>query len=78
MSRQQNAGRRSGSEECIGKMKNAYAILVEKLKGKISLGRSRLIWQDNIKTDIEISVLCKGWIHMAQDFVKTIMNLRVS
>jgi hypothetical protein len=36
----------------MGKMRNAYKILVGKLEGKkIQLGRPRSIWEDNIKID---------------------------
>jgi hypothetical protein len=65
--------------------KNAYRLLVGKLKGKRSLGKPRRRWVDNIKIDLrEI-----GWdgmdrIEQAQDrdqwraLVNTVMNLWVS
>jgi hypothetical protein len=34
-------------------MRNAYDILVGKSERKKKLGRSRRIWEDNIKTDLE-------------------------
>jgi hypothetical protein len=64
--------------------RNAYRILVGKPEGKITLGRPRRRWVDNIKIDQrEI-----GWdgmdsIDLAQDgdqwraLVNTVMNLRV-
>jgi hypothetical protein len=33
-------------------MGNAYKILVGKSEGKISLGRSRRMWEDNIRKDL--------------------------
>jgi hypothetical protein len=33
-------------------MRNAYKILVEKLEGKIPLGRSRCRWDNNIRMDL--------------------------
>jgi hypothetical protein len=61
-----------------------YRVLVGKLEGKRSLGRSRLRWEDNIKMDHQ-EVRCKGkdWINVAQDrdwwraLVNAVMNLRV-
>jgi hypothetical protein len=63
---------------------NAYRILVGKPEGKRPLGRYRLGWEDNIKTDLrEIGWGGMDWIDLAQDrdqwraLVSTIMNLRV-
>jgi len=57
---------------------------VRKLEGKISLGRPRSRWEDNIKMDPQ-EVGCGGvdWIKLAQDrdkwraVVNAVMNLRV-
>jgi hypothetical protein len=47
----------------MGEKKNACRILVGKLEGKISEGRPRYRWVNNIKMDLrEI-----GWIYLAQD-----------
>jgi len=35
---------------CMGDRKGAYRVLVGKLESKRTLGRSRYIWDDNIKT----------------------------
>jgi hypothetical protein len=67
-----------------GEKRNAYRILVGKPEEKISLGRPRRRWEDNIKTDFRE----RGWdgmvcIYLAQDrdqwmaLVNTVMNLRV-
>jgi hypothetical protein len=51
-----------------GKEKNAYNILVGKLEGKRSLGRSRRRWEDNIRIDLrEIGWEGIAWMHLAQD-----------
>jgi hypothetical protein len=49
-------------------MRNAYKILFGKLEGKIPRGRSRSMWEDNIKMDLE-EVGCEDvqWIHLTQD-----------
>jgi hypothetical protein len=36
----------------MGKMRNAYKILVGKPEGKKPLGRPRRRWEDNIRMDI--------------------------
>jgi hypothetical protein len=59
-------------------------VLVEKREGKRPLGRPRLRWEDNIKTDLQV-VGCGGmdWIELAQDrnrwraLVNAVMNIRV-
>jgi len=59
-------------------------VLVGKPEGKRPLGRSRHIWEDNIKLDLQV-VGCGGmdWIELAQDrdrwraLVNAVMNLRV-
>ena len=65
--------------------RGVYRVLVGKLEGKISLGKPRRRWEDNIKMDLE-EVGCGGvdWIDLAQDrdswraFVSAVMNLQVS
>jgi hypothetical protein len=57
---------------------------VGKPEGKRPLGRPRLIWEDNIKMDLQ-GVGCGGmnWIQLAQDkdswraHVNAVMNIRV-
>jgi hypothetical protein len=68
----------------MGKMRNAYNILVGKPRGKRQLSRHRLRWENNILMDIrEIGFEGLDWIHMAQDryrwgaFVTTVMSLWV-
>jgi hypothetical protein len=36
----------------MGKMRNAYNILIEKSEGKRPLGRRRRRWENNIKMDL--------------------------
>jgi hypothetical protein len=36
----------------MGKMRNAYKLLVGKPEGKRPFGRPRRIWEDNIKMDL--------------------------
>jgi hypothetical protein len=67
-----------------GEKRNACKILVGKPEGKRPLGRPRLRWLDNIKTDL-IEIECDGtdWIDLVQDkdqwraLVNTVMNLWV-
>jgi hypothetical protein len=42
-----------GHVMCMGKMKNAYQVLVGKPEGKRQLGRSRSRWEDNIKMTLK-------------------------
>jgi hypothetical protein len=65
----------------MGKMRNAYKILVIKSKGKRPFGRCR--WKD-IRMDLrEMGWEGVDWMHLAQDkdqwqaLVNTIMNLWV-
>jgi hypothetical protein len=67
-----------------GEKRTAYRIFVEKLEGKRPLGRPRLRWVDNIRTDVrETGWGGMEWINLAQDrdqwraLVSTVMNLRV-
>jgi hypothetical protein len=50
-----------------GKMRNAYQILLEILKGRDYLGDTRR-WEDNIKTDFK-EIVCEGkdWVYLVQD-----------
>jgi hypothetical protein len=68
---------------CIGYVSKAYRILVGKPEGKISLGRPRRRWVDNIKMDLrEIGRDGVDWIHRAQArdqwraLVNMVLNLR--
>jgi hypothetical protein len=61
-----------------------YGVLVGKPEGKRPLGRPRRRWEDNIKMALrEIEIDEANWIRLAQDrvqwqdFVNTVMNLRV-
>jgi hypothetical protein len=42
-----------GYMACVGKWRGAYRVLVRVLRGRISTGRPRLKWQDNIKVYIQ-------------------------
>jgi hypothetical protein len=65
-------------------MRNAQGILVEKPEDERPLGRTRRIWEDSIKVDIN-ETRCENvdWIHLAhdrdqyRDLVNTVMNLRI-
>jgi hypothetical protein len=52
----------------MGERRAVHRVLVGKPEGKRPLGRSRRIWEDNIKLDLQ-EVLCGGmdWIELAQD-----------
>ena len=61
-----------------------YRVLVGKPGGKRPLGRPRLRWVDNIRTDLqEVGCGYMDWIELAQvrdswrTFVSAVMNLRV-
>jgi hypothetical protein len=52
----------------MGAKRDAYRVLVGKLEGKISLGRSGRRWEDNIKMDLrEMELGGMDWNNMAQD-----------
>jgi hypothetical protein len=68
----------------VGEGRGVYSVLVGRPGGKRPLGRSRRMWEDNIKMDLrEIVIDGANWIQLAQDriqwraFVNTVMNLRV-
>jgi hypothetical protein len=67
-----------------GVKKDTYRILVGKSEGKISLGRPRHRWEDNIKMDLRgIGWGGVDWIDLDEDkdqwmaLVNTVMNIRV-
>jgi hypothetical protein len=67
----------------MGKVRNAYSILVGKPEGRRPLGRPKRRWDDNIRMDFrEIGFGDVDWIHLAQDrdrwraLVNTVMSLR--
>jgi hypothetical protein len=67
-----------------GETRNAYRLLVGKLRGKRPLGRPGLKWVDNIKMDLGVVGWSDvDWIGLAQDrnrwrtFVNSVLNLRV-
>jgi hypothetical protein len=77
--------RQAGHVAHMGKMRNAYKILVGKPKGKEPFGRPRRRWEVIIRIDLRET----GWggvycIHLAQDrvhwwiVVNTVMSHRVS
>jgi hypothetical protein len=60
-----------GHVACMGKMTNAYKILIGSQKRRDHLlGRLRRRWEDNIKMDLrEIGLEGVNWIHLVQDRV---------
>jgi hypothetical protein len=69
----------------MGRMRNAYKILVGKPEGKRPLGRPRRRWEDNIKMNLrEIEWEGVDWIRVPQDrdqwraLVNMVMNLRTA
>jgi hypothetical protein len=67
-----------------GKGRGVYRVLVGRPEVKRPLGRPKLRWEDNIKTDLrEIDFDGANWIQLAQNrvqcgtFLNTMMNLRV-
>ena len=69
----------------MGERRGVHRFLVGKHEGKRPLGRSKRIWEDNIKMDLR-EVGCGGmdWIELAQDrdrwrgLVNAVMKLRVT
>jgi hypothetical protein len=67
----------------MGEGRDVYRVLVGKPEGKITLGRPRRRWEDNIKMYLQ-EVGCRGmdWIELAQDkdrwwaLVNAVMNFR--
>jgi hypothetical protein len=73
----------AGHVERLWEKRNAYRILMEKLKGNRPLGRPRRRWVDNIKMDLrKIGWDGTDWIDLAQvgdqwrALVSTVMNLQ--
>jgi len=68
----------------MGEERGVYRVLVGKTEGRRPLGRPRLRWMDNIRTDLQ-DVGCgyMDWIGLAQDgdmwrtLVSAVMNLGV-
>jgi hypothetical protein len=50
----------------MGEKRGAYKILVGRSEGRLTLGRPRRRWEDNIKMDLEVGG-GMDWIDMAQD-----------
>jgi hypothetical protein len=52
----------------MGERRGVYRVLVEKPEGKRPLGRPRLLWEDNIKMDLqELGCGVMDWIELAHD-----------
>ena len=52
----------------MGERRDAYRILVGKPEGNRPLRRSRRLWEDNIKMDLqEVGCVGMDWIDLAQD-----------
>ena len=53
---------------CMWDRRDAYRVLVGEPERRRLLGRSRLMWDNNIKTDRQ-KIGCKGvdWIDLTQD-----------
>jgi hypothetical protein len=68
----------------MGEGRGMYRVLVGKPEGKRPLGRPRLLWEDNIRMDLqEVECELVDWIGLAQDrdrwraLVSAVRNLRV-
>jgi hypothetical protein len=68
----------------MGEKRNAYRLLVGKPEGKMSLGRPRRRWVDNIRMDLtEVGWGDVDWIGLAKDrnrwrdLANSVLNLRV-
>jgi hypothetical protein len=76
--------RLAGHATRMEQMRNIYCVLVGKLEGKRPRGRSRRIWEDNIRMDLT-EIVWEGvdWFHLAQDgyhwraVVNTVMKNQV-
>ena len=68
----------------MGERRGVYRVLVEKTEGKITLGRPRRRWEDNIKMYLQkVGCWSTDWIELAQDrdrwqaLVNAVINFRV-
>jgi hypothetical protein len=68
----------------MGENRGVYRVLVGKPEGQRPLGRSRHMWEDNIKKKLqEMGRVDMDWIELAQDrdrwriFANSVMNFRV-
>jgi hypothetical protein len=66
------------------KKRRAYRVMVRIPEGRVSPGKPRRIWEDNIKIYLkETELVVVDWINLAQnmgqylDVVNTVMNLRI-
>jgi hypothetical protein len=68
----QNKKNEMGEACCTNRgRRGAYWVLVERPEEKRPLGSGRLIWEDNIKMDLqEIGCVGMKWINVAQDMKK--------
>ena len=73
-----------GHVACMGEGRGVHRVLVGKPEGRRPLGRPRLRWEDNVKTDLqEVGGSCGDWMELAQDrdrwraLVSTVMNFWV-
>ena len=69
---------------CMGEGRGVHRVLVGKPEGRRPLGRPRLRWEDNVKTDLqEVGGGFGNWMELAQDrdrwwaLVSTVMNFWV-
>jgi len=67
----------------VAESRDVYRVLVGFPEGRITLGRLRLKWEDNIKMDLpEVGCWGTDWIDLAQDrdrwrtVVNAVMNIR--
>jgi hypothetical protein len=66
----------AGYVACKGEMIKAHKILVWKYQRKRYLGRSRCMWEDNIKTNLwQIGYKRVDWIKVAQYRSSAFMNI---
>jgi hypothetical protein len=67
----------------MGERRGAYRILVGRPEGRLSFGRPRRRWEDNIKMNVQEVGWGMDWIELVQDrdrwraVVNAVMNLRV-